>query len=124
VNYKGLCTTAFYDKRAYIKNLEVFSHNQGTNDLKITEALCPPNPKVLLKAALTFRCCATLKVKFNLGSSWGSSVKWLMVGGIRPSRILLMAAMDSTAPAAPSRCPVMDLVELIFNAYAASPNTC
>lgn len=45
------------------------------NFLKIAEVLCPPNPKVLDKATFTSRSCALLKVKFNLLSNSGSSVK-------------------------------------------------
>lgn len=37
-----------------------------TNFLKITLALCPPNPKVLESAARMGRCCALLNVKFSL----------------------------------------------------------
>ena len=32
----------------------------------ITQALCPPKPNVLLKAALTVRCCDLLKVKLSV----------------------------------------------------------
>jgi hypothetical protein len=41
----------------------------------MTEALWPPKPKVLLKMALTSRCCASLKVRFRRLSNSGSSVK-------------------------------------------------
>ena len=43
--------------------------------LKIMAELCPPNPKVLLKATFTSRSCAWLKVRFILGSISGSSLK-------------------------------------------------
>ncbi len=36
------------------------------NFLTMMHALCPPNPKVLLKAARTVRFCALLNVKFKL----------------------------------------------------------
>lgn len=36
------------------------------NFLKMAQALCPPNPNVLLIAALTVRSCAVLKVKLRL----------------------------------------------------------
>ena len=37
-----------------------------------------------------------------------------MVGGIMPFFMAKIEAMASIAPAAPSRCPVMDFVELMF----------
>ena len=40
-----------------------------------------------------------------------------------PFLMARMLAMDSTAPAAPSKWPVMDFVELMFNSYACCPNT-
>ena len=43
--------------------------------LTITEALWPPNPKVLLRAALIFLGWALPKVKLSLGSSSGSGVE-------------------------------------------------
>ena len=43
-----------------------------------------------------------------------------MVGGTMPSRRAITQATASTAPAAPSMCPVMDLVELTMQARAAS----
>ena len=47
----------------------------GLYFLIMIDALCPPKPKVLLKAAFTSLSCALLKVKFNFGSKAGSSVK-------------------------------------------------
>ena len=82
---------------------------------KITEVLWPPNPKVLLRAAFTVRFWALLKVKFSFGSISGSSVKWLIVGGTVSWCTAMMLATASMAPAAPSRCPVMLLVELMFS---------
>jgi hypothetical protein len=41
----------------------------------ITDALCPPNPKVLLSAALTFLGWALPNVKLSFGSSSGSGVE-------------------------------------------------
>ena len=93
------------------------------NFFTITDALCPPNPNVLLKAARTSRFCALLKVKFNRLSRSGSSVKWLMVGGMMSFFTARILAIASIAPAAPSKCPVIDLVELMFNLKACSPKT-
>ena len=42
----------------------------------------------------------------------GSRCWVLIVGGTIPSRMLSRQAIPSMAPAAPSRCPVIDLVEL------------
>src|SRR6185312_14540806 len=77
--------------------------NYSWNFLTITEALCPPKPNVLLRAARTTLFCALLKVKLSLLSSSGSSVKWLMVGGIRSFFTAIMQAIASMAPAAPKR---------------------
>src|ERR1700686_775918 len=44
-----------------------------------------------------------------------------MVGGATPSRIASTEKIASTTPAAPSRCPVMDLVELTARRLACSP---
>jgi hypothetical protein len=47
----------------------------------------------------------------------------LIVGGTQPSSIALAQAIVSTTPAAPSMCPVADLVELTARRSAWSPNT-
>ena len=47
----------------------------------------------------------------------------MMVGGTIPSRMARQAKEASTAPAAPRRWPVMDLVELIATLYACLPKT-
>ena len=41
-----------------------------------------------------------------------------MVGGTMPFTIDRILAIASIAPAAPSKCPVIDFVELIFIRYA------
>lgn len=48
------------------------------------------------------------------GSISGSRFSLLIVGGITPLLIAKMQASASTAPAAPNRCPVMDLVDEIL----------
>ena len=69
------------------------------NFLKITVALCPPNPNVLLKAKLIWRSFAWLNVKSILGSTSGSSSNWLIVGGTMLFCIAKIEAILSTAPA-------------------------
>ena len=44
-----------------------------------------------------------------------------MVGGATLSRIARIEKIASTTPAAPSRCPVIDLVELTASFFACSP---
>src|SRR5688572_5696069 len=46
-----------------------------------------------------------------------------MVGGRTPSRMAMITKAASTAPEAPSRWPVMDLVDEMGISYACSPNT-
>lgn len=50
----------------------------------------------------------------KISSIFGNTLEAL-VGGTTPSRMERMEAMASTAPAAPSRWPVMDLVELMLS---------
>src|SRR5712692_5866241 len=47
-----------------------------------------------------------------------------MVGGSTPRSTVSTVNTDSIAPAAPSVCPVIDLVELTAIFAACSPNTC
>ena len=42
-----------------------------------------------------------------------------MVGGIIPCFMDKIHEIASTAPAAPRRCPVIDLVEFMFSLYAS-----
>ena len=71
----------------------------------------------------TFLLWVLLRVKLSLGFISSSCVEWLIVGGILPSLIANIDANDSIAPAAPSKWPVIDFVELIFNLYAWSLKT-
>ena len=80
----------------------------------ITLELCPPKPNVLLRAYLTSRFCGLSRVRLSFGSILGSSSFQFMVGAMMPFVSAIMQASDSTAPAAPSRWPVIDLVELMF----------
>ena len=83
--------------------------------------LCPPNPKLLDSATSTWRFTALLGALSR--SQAGSGVNWLIVGGITPSRIASAHTANSSAPAAPSRCPVIDLVEPNTSFLACGPNT-
>src|SRR6266566_2223748 len=56
-------------------------------------------------------------------SQAGSGVNWLIVGGMTPSRSASAQIASSNAPAAPSKWPVIDLVEPKINLRACSPNT-
>src|SRR5229473_3585350 len=61
----------------------------------------------------------------SLKSRWhsGSGSSRLIVGGSKPRSSARMQAAASMAPAAPSRCPWTDFVELTASSYAWSPNT-
>src|SRR3954465_5334085 len=56
-------------------------------------------------------------------SQSGSGVTWWIVGGIRPLVIASAHAAPSTAPAAPSIWPVIDLVDETATSCAWSPST-
>ena len=53
----------------------------------------------------------------------GIGVELLMVGGTSPVRATISETANSSAPAAPSRWPVIDLVEPMISLRAWSPNT-
>src|SRR5438477_11125967 len=83
--------------------------------------LCPPNPKLFDIATSIGRFTALLGAE--LRSQAGSGVNWLIVGGITPSCSASAQTANSSAPAAPSRCPVIDLVEPNITCLACSFNT-
>src|SRR4029077_787044 len=83
--------------------------------------LCPPNPKEFESATSTCRFTALLGAES--GSQAGSGVNWLMVGGMTPVWTTRAQTPASNAPAAPSRWPVIDLVEPKTSFLARSPNT-
>ena len=83
--------------------------------------MCPPKPELLLTATRTARLRGVLGVTSSVIS--GSGVAWLIVGGMHPSWIAFAHAIASTTPAAPSMCPVADLVELTARRSAWSPKT-
>src|SRR5690606_9992555 len=85
----------------------------SANRRNTSEPLVPPKPKefeITASMAFGLACNAT---KSRSQPSSGSSR--LMVGGATWSRMARMLKIASTAPAAPSRWPTMDLVELTDN---------
>ena len=78
---------------------------------KARQALCPPKPNALLRAKSTRRWVGLLKEKSS-GGMLGSSVKWLIVGGIMSFLTDRTVAIASITLAAPRRWPVIDFVEL------------
>ncbi len=79
----------------------------------MSETLVPPKPKLFEIAVLTGFFTAMFGVKFKpVAAQSGSRFSRLIVGGMIPSRIARIEKAASIAPAAPSKCPVMDLVEL------------
>src|ERR1700720_2208486 len=101
--------------------------NSGLLDIKrqlatrctITEALVPPKPKEFDSATLISRLRGAFGTRSIAVSTDGLSR--LMVGGAILSRIARMLKIVSIAPAAPSRCPVDDLVDDIDTFEAALP---
>src|SRR6185312_1815857 len=83
--------------------------------------LVPPKPNELEIATSILPSRAVFGTKSRSQPSPGSSR--LMVGGSTLSRIASNVKIASTPPAAPSRWPVTDLVELIASFFAWSPNT-
>ncbi len=73
------------------------------------EALVPPNPKLLDKAASIRRFWAVLATRSITLCRVGCSR--FNVGGATPSRIARIENTASIAPAAPSRWPVADFVD-------------
>src|SRR3954462_14132852 len=87
---------------------------------RIRAALVPPKPKLLDMAMLTSRFCALLGTRSIAVTTSGLSR--LMVGGTMPSRIASRQKIASTEPAAPSKCPIEDLVEDMGVLVAALPS--
>src|SRR6266404_3284732 len=85
----------------------------------ITDALVPPKPNEFDSTTLISRLRGTCGTRSIAVSTDGLSR--LMVGGAMQSRIASTLKMHSTAPAAPSRCPVDDLVDDIDTLEAALP---
>src|SRR6185437_6462410 len=89
--------------------------------LKTTEALVPPNPKLLESATSIFIGLALLGARSSAVSTDGLSR--LMVGGAIWSRSASTLNAASTAPAAPSRWPIDDLVDDMVTLPAAWPKS-
>src|SRR6267378_3135162 len=83
--------------------------------------LCPPKPNEFDSATSKCRCTALFGAESR--SQAGSAVNWLMVGGMTPFWMASAQIASSSAPAAPSRWPVIDLVEPKINLRAWLPNT-
>src|SRR5262245_12400626 len=82
-------------------------------------ALVPPKPKELDRAAATGRFFALWGTRSI--SVWTEGLSRFSVGGTMPSRIASVQKIASTAPAAPSKWPIDDLVEDIDNLPVALP---
>src|SRR3989441_7422030 len=89
--------------------------------LMASVTLCPPNPKEFESATSTCRFTALFGAESR--SQAGSGVNWLMVGGTTPVWTTSAHTAASTAPAAPSMCPVIDLVDPKISLRACAPNT-
>src|SRR5258706_13810416 len=87
----------------------------------ITEALVPPKPNEFDSATLISRLRGACGTRSIAVSTDGFSR--LMVGGAMLSRIARTLKIASTAPAAPSRCPVDDLGDDIDTLEAALPTS-
>src|SRR5258708_31396587 len=86
----------------------------------ITEALVPPKPNEFDSATLMSRlrgACGTRSIAVST-----DGLSRLIVGGAILSRIARMLKIASIAPAAPSSCPVEDLVADIDTRDAALPS--
>ena len=95
--------------------------NQG-RDAKMRLALVPPKPKEFVVAYIIGIGVARCMMRFKALSA--SGVVRFMVGGATRSRRARTVRPASTAPAAPSRWPVIDFVELTARPRACLPNTC
>src|ERR1700739_1450337 len=95
------------------------SHQLATR-WTMTDALVPPKPNELDSATLISRLRGTCGTRSIAVCTDGFSK--LMVGGAMLSRIAKIEKIASIAPAAPSRCPVDDLVADIEIREAALPS--
>ena len=74
----------------------------------MSDALVPPKPKELDRTTSMARFFERWGTRSIAVSTDGLSR--LMVGGATPSRMARIEKIASTAPAAPNRCPIEDLV--------------
>src|SRR5690606_31742271 len=84
-----------------------------------SDALVPPKPNEFDKATLISRFTALCGARSIAVSTDGLSR--LIVGGATPSRMASSEKIASTAPAAPSRWPTIDLVDDMVILPAALP---
>src|SRR5580704_4992832 len=93
--------------------------HQSARRRKTRLALVPPNPNELDSAMLIGRSrgrCGTRSIAVAT-----EGLSRLMVGGATLSRMASKQKIDSTAPAAPSRWPIEDLVDDMEMPPAALP---
>src|SRR4026209_451061 len=96
---------------------EEFTH--GASDfLRMTDAFAPPKPKELVSAKST-RAFSGLPTSLNAQS--GSMAFVVVVGGSHCPCNPITQTPTSTAPAAPSRCPMLALVELTARLVEFAP---
>src|SRR5262249_44285455 len=97
---------------------------RGQAGVKAGQTLCPPKPNELFSAAIGAPPCGLRflgSVAMSTPASSSGSSR-LMVGGATASRRARMVATASSAPAPPSRCPVIDLVADTTTPAAAGPS--
>src|SRR5262249_57142933 len=109
--YGARATCTATAKRAY----------QDASRRNTRDALVPPKPNELDKTTSMSRLCALCGTKSRGVSTDGLSR--LMVGGATLSRMASTEKIASTAPAAPSRWPIDDLVEDMEMRPPALPTT-
>src|SRR5262249_51851576 len=96
----------------------------GQAAVKARQTLCPPKPNELFSAAIGAPPCGLRflgSVAMSTPASSSGSSR-LMVGGATASRRARMVATASSAPAPPSRCPVIGLVGDNTTPAAAGPS--
>src|SRR5262249_5993233 len=98
----------------------VYATSAHETFFRMSEALVPPNPKLLDRTNSIGIGLALFGTRSMAVSTDGLSR--LMVGGAICARIASTEKIDSTAPAAPSRCPIADLVEDMATLPAAWPS--
>src|SRR5262249_20927769 len=92
---------------------------QSIRRRKMSDALVPPKPKEFDRTTSMVRLferCGTRSIAVST-----DGLSRLMVGGATPSRMARIEKIASTAPAAPNRCPIEDLVEDMHMRAAALP---
>ncbi len=97
-----------------------FDPRHAAASFSTTQALNPPNPKLVDRAVGTATSTAsapTNRQPVSIGSRRPT------LGWTKPSRIWTTVATASTTPAAPRQCPVMPLVALSQGRPECGPNT-